>query len=176
MLDRYNHRALSIRNPRFRVEVLKFLSDFELIDVARERNLTAKVFMWYRSHFFNVIIPVDKLMNDLGLYIKDSKEALVDFEILWAKDIYAIFRAKKKHIVTSQVTWLREFPDSEELNRQGCWMEWYKLPYRISRESHLQAFQFNIFHRTIPCMRYLHKLTIKLSDACVFCGDGDDFC
>lgn len=35
--------------------------------------------------FLNCIVPVDKRINDLGLYIKDSKDALVDFEILGLK-------------------------------------------------------------------------------------------
>lgn len=69
-----------------------------------------------------------------------------------------------------------------------CWTRWaniynkqsdywpaiYKLPYKISRETKLQTFQYKIINRIFACNQKLEKWKIKESNICSFCNHEDD--
>lgn len=75
--------------------------------------------------------------------------------------------------VSSQAKWHALFPVQEE-DRQEHWSIIYKLPYRTTRETKLQAFQFRLLHRIIPCNKYLSNIRILQDDSCPNCGDQDN--
>lgn len=53
------------------------------------------------------------------------------------------------------------------------WQEVYKSPYRASRDTKLQAFQFRITHRFLPCNKFLCNIRICQDATCSFCDQQD---
>lgn len=104
-------------------------------------NLQISAKIWARvkkaipTDLLNYIVPLDKQLSVPGLFIRDCKGSLVDLGVLVAKDIYAIYATKRRRNVSSQLAWVRALPDFEELERVGCWTDWYKIPYKVSRET-----------------------------------------
>lgn len=85
-----------------------------------------------------------------------------------AKRIYQAILPFKLPRVTSQGKWNEIYPTGE-VNQKEKWEEVYTSPYKATRETKLQAFQYRVIHRTIPCNRLLHNIRIKQEDACSFC-------
>lgn len=44
------------------------------------------------------------------------------------------------------------------------------MPYKITRETKLQSFQYRVLFRLITCKRYLHTIHMSEDDKCVYCG------
>lgn len=109
----------------------------------------------------NLILPLQKSVTGTGCFIMDSKDKMTDLGDLRAKDIYAIFAKKKKRHISAQHKWAQILVDFEEVQREGCWTDWYMTPYRVSREVRLQAFHYKVLHRTLPCNSFLHQLKLK---------------
>lgn len=84
---------------------------------------------------------------------------------------YALIRFLKPSI-TSQTKWNVLFPlDAAGANEY--WSKAYQSPYKYSRDTKLQAFQFRLLHRFIPCNRFLRNIKIKEDDKCSFCPASD---
>lgn len=64
------------------------------------------------------------------------------------------------------------FPVDED-SSHDYWAEIYKRPYRNARDPKLQAFQFKVVHRTLPCNKFLCNLRIRPTDSCTFCQSPD---
>lgn len=45
--------------------------------------------------------------------------------------------------------------------------------FRSVRETKIQAFQFKVLHRWIPCNKYLKNIRVKEEDLCSYCGNVD---
>lgn len=69
-----------------------------------------------------------------------------------------------------QGKWETVFQDSALLDDWGLL---YHSPFRAVRETRLQALQYKIFHRIIPCRRYLNIIGIAPSEKCLFCPEVD---
>lgn len=85
-----------------------------------------------------------------------------------SKKIYASLVRRKKPQVSSQNKWNTLFPVDED-SSHDYWAAIYKRPYRSARETKLQAFQFRIIHRILPCNKFLNNLRILPADSCTFC-------
>lgn len=121
-----------------------------------------------------MLSPIDREINAVGLYVKDPRGQLTDITRLHAKDIYKTCISKKPWVPTARVKWQSILPLYEEVGRVETWTKWYRLPYVISREVRLQSFQYRIINRTLPCRYYLKQLRVVDSDICQFCADIDD--
>lgn len=89
-----------------------------------------------------------------------------------AKVLYSALVQQLKPNVTSQGRWNELFPINEE-NRDEYWADIYKLPYKVARDTKLQAFHFRIVHRFLPCNKFLQNIRIKRDDQCDFCQASD---
>lgn len=80
----------------------------------------------------------------------------------------------KDHIpnITSQRRWNEMFPVAEE-NAAQYWADIYKSPYQAARDTKLQAFQFRVIHRFLPCNKFLHNIHIRRDDNCNTCQQPD---
>lgn len=85
-----------------------------------------------------------------------------------AKKIYSAILPFKIPTISSKAKWNALYPvDRDE---EDYWKDIYTSPYRATKEPKLQAFQYRIIHRTIPCNRYLCNIRIKPSDKCTHCN------
>lgn len=78
--------------------------------------------------------------------------------------IYDTFM-KTKVSPTSKLKWERDL----NLERSFRWKQFYKLPFKCSKETNLQWFQLKILHRILPTNYLLTKMKIKDSELCTFC-------
>lgn len=89
-----------------------------------------------------------------------------------SKFIYYAIVKLMKPTVTSQVKWNDLFP-MERAQAEEYWSEVYKRPYKVARDTKLQAFHFRTVHRFIPCNRFLKNIKIKRDDKCSYCPASD---
>lgn len=68
------------------------------------------------------------------------------------------------------IKWEATFQDSPYLDN---WEALFLSPFRAVRETRLQALQFKIFYRIIPCRHYLKTIRVLDSDRCGFCPEVD---
>ena len=93
------------------------------------------------------------------------------FQKLKSKDIYNIIMVRQHDSTTppnTQTYWQNRYTlDTEQMQII------YKLPYKVTRRTTLQAMQYKILHKIVNCNYWLHKLTIKDSPKCRFCQDDE---
>lgn len=71
-----------------------------------------------------------------------------------------------------QSSWITELASlGEDMPIQWDWV--YSVPFRITRETKLQSFQFRILHRLITCKKYLHTIRMHEDSLCPFCRELD---
>lgn len=83
----------------------------------------------------------------------------------------AIIQGKKQEI-KRQDSWRTELASLGE-DAPIEWENVYSLPYKITRETKLQSFQYRILHRLITCKKYLHTIRMQEDDTCDLCGEQD---
>lgn len=89
-----------------------------------------------------------------------------------SKTIYYLLVKFRSQAVTSQIRWNDIFL-VDALDLSDYWSDIYKRPYKTARDTKLQAFQFRVVHRFLPCNRFLSNIRIKRTDTCSFCPDED---
>ena len=65
--------------------------------------------------------------------------------------------------------WISEYPFLNEIDFE----KFYCLPYKILKETKLQAFQYKILHRIVATNDKLFQWGIKESNLCMYCGQHD---
>lgn len=90
--------------------------------------------------------------------------------------LYDVYQIHLLHsclsLITSQAKWNALFPvDPDET--VAHWSNIYQAPYKSDCDTKLQAFQFQLLHRFIPCNRFLRNIRIKDDDKCSFCPGQD---
>lgn len=90
-----------------------------------------------------------------------------------SKKIYEAILPFKRPIVSSQRKWTEIYQDMNSTLTPDLWKEIYTVPYHVTRDTKLQAFQYRLVHRIIPCNKYLTNIRIKNEASCSFCGDTD---
>lgn len=88
------------------------------------------------------------------------------------KEWYRAAIQGKKQEIKRQKSWNTELASIGE-NTPTQWEATYSLPYKITRETKLQSFQFRILHRLITCKKYLHSINMHENGSCPFCGEKD---
>ncbi len=53
------------------------------------------------------------------------------------------------------------------------WKTIYKMPLICSQHTSIQAFQYKIIHRTLPCNEWLKNIKIKPDSKCTYCNNTD---
>lgn len=89
-----------------------------------------------------------------------------------SKSIYYALIKLTSSVVTSQLRWNDIFPINE-VDQQALWSAIYTAPYKTARDTKLQAFQFRIIHRFLPCNKFLKNIRIRREDTCLFCQEAD---
>ena len=56
----------------------------------------------------------------------------------------------------------------------NVWERIFETPFRVTRETKLQSFQFRIIHRIIPCNKWLHNITLIANSKCNYCDKEDN--
>lgn len=100
-------------------------------------------------------------------------DSTLDISKLSSKKLCSNIILKKQHTVASQRKWDLEFPPPAEKSLADYWHSNYMSAFWSVRETKIQAFQFKVLHRLIPCNKYLKNIRIKESDLCTFCGEVD---
>lgn len=77
-----------------------------------------------------------------------------------------------KPVVSSQLKWNEKFPVATQ-DIPEHWEKIYKSPCRVARGTKLQAFQYRIAHRFLPCNRLLKNIRIFWDDTWTFCLASD---
>ena len=83
-----------------------------------------------------------------------------------AKTIYNCFVKLKYVTPTALSKW-------DVICEPSDWKSVFKLPYSCSREPYLQALQYRIIHRFLPCNKWLCNISIKNYNTCDRCGTVD---
>lgn len=102
----------------------------------------------------------------------DHDDTMVNITKQTSKQLYYTIIHFRKPSVSSQMKWNDVFP----LGADAChdyWTEIYKRPYSSARDTKLQAFQYRISHRIIPCNKFLKNIRIRDDDKCSYCQDQD---
>lgn len=104
-----------------------------------------------------------------AMRIEDQK-----FELLKSgpKSWYGAIILAKRQELRRQNSWASELISAGD-DSTIDWEASYSLPYKISRETKLQSFQFRILHRLITCNKYLHTIRLHNDGNCSLCGRPD---
>ncbi len=93
----------------------------------------------------------------------------IEYTKIKAKRVYNTFVIRKLERPTALCKWEQSYDIEEE-----DWVNIFALPYSCTRETRLQAFQYRIIHRILPCRKWLHTLTVVDSNLCILCNEVDD--
>lgn len=109
-------------------------------------------------------------------------DAQVTYEFKIGETRFDVIKLNQKNCYTALVTlkappnprkdsWTRELASEvpSDPTPQIDWEQAFALPYKTSRETKIQAFQYRILQRIITCNKYLHKIRIKPSSTCSYC-------
>ena len=89
-----------------------------------------------------------------------------------SKSAYIQLRASNSHFPITILKWNRLYPN---INMEQ-WANILTRPYKISRETTMQSFQYNITNRNIRCRKKLHERQVVDSPNCIFCREVDFLC
>lgn len=82
------------------------------------------------------------------------------------QSIYSCLIESLAKNIKSQAKWESELMEPEP---PPDWPALYRLPFLTTRETKLQALQYKILHRTLPCRRFLKAIRLFPEDTCAFC-------
>lgn len=106
------------------------------------------------------------------LFHLESTTTAVDFRTLSAKFLYAMLIENLLRIPAGVKKW------NDRCERADLpvpdWALIHTRPYRVLRDTKMQAFCYRVIHRYIPCNVYLTKITILTSEVCHYCKEKDD--
>lgn len=107
------------------------------------------------------------------LQIRTSEGNLLAIENTSPRRLYSVLIITKLQKVAAQAKWNLEFAPRQGTPQQEYWESIYKSPFRCTRETKLQSFQFKLLHRILPCNKYLMNIRIRDTDLCEFCNVSD---
>lgn len=156
----------------------RFLSDFEIRNKFRVKCSFLQLLQLRSalpSHWKRLLQNVAPEQLTYKPLAKKGQQTEVDIERASSSKIYKALVSLRLPTVSSQVKWNTLFPLQEmhEDSLQQHWRWIYRLPYRTARDTKLQAFQFRLLHRIIPCNKYLKNIRIRQDDQCPNCDEQD---
>lgn len=125
-------------------------------------------FQWKR-----LITTAHRSTTSLKPFLRAADGKLLDISNSSSKNIYKAIVPFKLPTVSSQRKWSEEFPDMTDSRNPGIWKEVYTSPYIAARDTKLQAFQYRLVHRIVPCNKYLANIRIKADSTCSYCDSTD---
>ena len=84
------------------------------------------------------------------------------------KDLYKHFIHEIKKTPKAQKKW-EQYLQTDQIE----WEELYKIPFKVTRETFIQSFQYKIFHRFFPCNYTLAVWYKDKPETCMGCGSVD---
>ncbi len=69
--------------------------------------------------------------------------------------------------------WTEVFPRFSEVD-SIIWKRIFTMAFTICTETKIQALQYRLIHRIIPCNKWLCDITVKSSNICEYCSNVDD--
>lgn len=105
------------------------------------------------------------------ILLTDSSK--LDISNIKSRRIYSSIIVRKKQEVSSHRKWDLEFPPPQNMLDTDLWESKHRSPFRFTRETKLQSFQFKLLHRILPCRKYLRTIRITEDDKCPSCGEVD---
>ena len=107
--------------------------------------------------------------NPLSLKL-DDKLTIVTLDLKCKKICKEFVNLKTKDLKpTAVVKWENLYP-----NHNFDWREIFTLPFKVSRETKLQSFQYQVLNRYIACNSLLVKWGKAESALCTKCGEVED--
>ena len=106
------------------------------------------------------------------LYIANRVPQPVNILTMHSRELYWIVQDECSPKLTGQSRWYKIYPDLGIMNE--TWSALYMYPFKVTRETKLQSFQFKIFHRIIACNNYLKNIRVKDDPKCNYCDDPRD--
>ena len=100
-----------------------------------------------------------------------SESGPVDVLKVGSKGTYSLIQQQREKTPTAQLRWAGIYIDLPP--NLAMWSEFYKTPYKACPETKLQSLQFKIYHRVVPCNKYLYQRKGIESPKCNF-RDGED--
>ncbi len=102
-------------------------------------------------------------------FILKDDEICSDVLKVSTKRIYQHIVYRKATRLTALDRWLEHFDIDD-----SDWQDIFRSPYIACRETKLQAMQYKIIHRIIPCNKWLFNQKINDSPNCIKCSKIDD--
>ena len=109
--------------------------------------------------------------------IKDSAQKLTTVDGKKTKYLKQLKKPSKffykemiKKITTTPVKAQEKWNIYLEEDLGEFWKGYYTLPFKISIDTRLRAFQMKILHRTLPLNKWLFKCKLKETPTCTFCN------
>lgn len=95
-------------------------------------NLTDKTYNFITNlipeDMKELLLPLNRNINRLGLYIKNDKGILTDIEFISTKVVYSAFLKKVTDKPAAMKKWQDIFSDCEEVQIEANWQFWWSLP------------------------------------------------
>lgn len=117
-----------------------------------------------------LLTPQGKSHEGTALSFAIGETQSSDIMVASPRKLYAELLLGRRQTPRAQTKWETDFRDSTLLDE---WDLIYRSPFKAVRETKLQSLQYKIFHRTIPCRRYLSTIRVVESDKCQFCPEVD---
>lgn len=105
-----------------------------------------------------------------GLLLSIDHGSTIDLFTSSPRSLYGALITKLAKHIKAQAKWEADLPDSPLSDE---WQDFYKSPFQAARETRLQALQYKVLHRIIPCKHYLMSIRLVPNDLCAFCPGRD---
>ena len=111
-------------------------------------------------------------IDPMCLFIQNAEGEAKNVFHLSSKTIYNIIMETSCKTPTAQLSWGKLYPKLTP--NSEIWERIYLTSFKCTRESKLQSLQYKVYHRIVPCNRYLFKRKGVDSPECTFCGMEDN--
>ena len=157
-----------------------FNENNELMDYKQfldKYNVKCDILKFYK---LRKAIPID-WVHDISMLSSNitstSSSTLLQIRIINARSTLTTLKAKHAYNTFVLDKWEKPTAFCKWESCYGVeddWIHILTLPYSCTRDTRLQAFQYRIINRILPCRKWLNILTVVDSDLCTMCGDVDD--
>lgn len=115
--------------------------------------------------------------KDKPFEVKEGCHILLNYQLkgiqkLKCKDFYWAIIAKNKTEPTCIGKWEEAYPNFKNVNSE-VWPRIFMTPFRTTRETALQSFQYRLIHRIIPTNKWLFEKQLRDNNICKFCNNVD---
>jgi hypothetical protein len=102
-----------------------------------------------------------------------TNDRIQDMSHTTSKMLYNKLVDLKKREPACIAKWTEDYPEFKQAE-VNIWMEIFKIPFEITRETKLLSFQYKLLHRLTPCKKKLFDYKLSQSPMCEFCNKLDN--